>query len=185
MRKRSRLFPSALAGTAFLAMAAPLAATGQQEDEAEEGTENPDTQTEEAGEAIVVTGTRIRGARSTGETITIDRDTIVEAGQVDLGEAIRSLPQNFGGGQNPGVGFGTGAGENVNSASAANLRGLGPDATLTLLNGHRLPYAVNLPIYIIVCSFHWWWEAGDRARTSGGRASRRRVHRSTEVSLVQ
>lgn len=28
----------------------------------------------------------------------------------------------------------------MNSASSANLRGLGADATLTLLNGHRLPY---------------------------------------------
>ena len=54
---------------------------------------------------------------------------------------MRSLPQNFSGGQNPGVGSGAGlVNENVNSASSANLRGLGPDATLTLLNGHRLPY---------------------------------------------
>lgn len=90
---------------------------------------------------IVVTGTRIRGVRPTGETVTLPREAIVEAGQVDLGEAIRSLPQNFSGGQNPGIGSGGGlVNENVNSASSANLRGLGPDATLTLLNGHRLPY---------------------------------------------
>lgn len=97
---------------------------------------------DDAGEApIVVTGTRIRGARIIGDSTVIGRDTIVEAGQVDLGEAIRTLPQNFSGGQNPGVGFGAGgANSNVNSASNANLRGLGADATLTLLNGHRLPY---------------------------------------------
>jgi outer membrane receptor protein involved in Fe transport len=99
---------------------------------------------DEAGpedEGIVVTGTRIRGAKIAGEVITVGREAIVAAGQVDLGEAIRSLPQNFGGGQNPGVGFGAGlANSNVNSASSPNLRGLGPDATLTLLNGHRLPY---------------------------------------------
>src|SRR3546814_6494740 len=29
---------------------------------------------------------------------------------------------------------------NLDSSSQLNLRGLGPDATLTLLNGHRLPY---------------------------------------------
>ncbi len=92
-------------------------------------------------EAIVVTGTRIRGARAVSETVTLDRQTIIGAGQVDLGEAIRSLPQNFSGGQNPGVGQGAGLlNSNVNSASAANLRGLGADATLTLLNGQRLPY---------------------------------------------
>jgi outer membrane receptor protein involved in Fe transport len=90
---------------------------------------------------IVVTGTRIRGARVIGEVISLDREAIVGAGQVDLGEAVRSLPQNFSGGQNPGVGFGAGlTNDNVNSASSPNLRGLGADATLTLLNGHRLPY---------------------------------------------
>lgn len=91
--------------------------------------------------AIVVTGSRIRGAEIAGDVITLDQQAIVAAGQIDLGEAIRALPQNFSGGQNPGIG--TGAGQvngNLNSASSANLRGLGPDATLTLLNGHRLPY---------------------------------------------
>lgn len=92
-------------------------------------------------EAIVVTGTRIRGARIIGDATSVSRETIVEAGQIDLGEAIRTLPQNFSGGQNPGVGSGAGlANSNVNSASNPNLRGLGQDATLTLLNGHRLPY---------------------------------------------
>ncbi|MGB5779079.1 MAG: TonB-dependent receptor [Allopontixanthobacter sediminis] len=101
--------------------------------------EQPDADNENS--AIVVTGTRIRGARIIGDTISLDREEIVEAGQIDLGEAIRTLPQNFSGGQNPGVGAGGGFGnENVNSASSPNLRGLGPDATLTLLNGHRLPY---------------------------------------------
>ena len=93
------------------------------------------------GDDITVTGTRIRGAAVSSDVIALDRETIVAAGQVDLGEAIRSLPQNFSGGQNPGVGSGAGLiNNNINSASSANLRGLGPDATLTLLNGHRLPY---------------------------------------------
>jgi outer membrane receptor protein involved in Fe transport len=110
------------------------APVGAGEAEAEDEDEDED-------EGIVVTGTRIRGAKVAGEVITVGREAIVAAGQVDLGEAIRSLPQNFGGGQNPGVGFGAGlANSNVNSASSPNLRGLGPDATLTLLNGHRLPY---------------------------------------------
>ena len=55
------------------------------------------------------------------------------------------MPQNFGGGQNPEVGSGglSGAGaanRNVTGGSGLNLRGLGPDATLTLLNGRRLSY---------------------------------------------
>jgi outer membrane receptor protein involved in Fe transport len=102
-----------------------------------------DTQAQdEDNAAIVVTGSRIKGAEIAGEVVTLDQAAIIAAGQIDLGEAIRSLPQNFAGGQNPQVGFGQGSivNENVNSASSANLRGLGPDATLTLLNGHRLPY---------------------------------------------
>ena len=57
---------------------------------------------------------------------------------------IRSIPQNFSGGQNPGVGSGASLGglsnANYGGGSALNLRGLGPDATLTLLNGRRISY---------------------------------------------
>jgi iron complex outermembrane receptor protein len=93
---------------------------------------------------ILVTGSRIRGVRSSS-SVTINRQEMLKAGQSNLGEALRALPQNYGGGQNPTVAFGAnvmgnGANQNMNGASAANLRGLGPDATLTLLNGHRLSY---------------------------------------------
>lgn len=129
-----------LAGTAVAGLVTPLRAqtNGPSATSATEATEqdgNPDD------EGITVTGTRIRGATVSGDVVTLDREAIVAAGQVDLGEAIRSLPQNFSGGQNPGVGSGAGlVNSNVNSASSPNLRGLGSDATLTLLNGHRLPY---------------------------------------------
>ncbi|MEJ6010776.1 TonB-dependent receptor domain-containing protein [Novosphingobium aquae] len=90
---------------------------------------------------IIVTGSHIRGAVSASDVLKINSEEIIAAGQTDLGEAIRSLPQNFAGGQNPGVGTGAGlTNSNVNSASSVNLRGLGADASLTLLNGHRLPY---------------------------------------------
>lgn len=135
-----RGFSRLLAGTSLAALPsiAIAQATGQPMP-TEEAQEQPAASDED--DAIVVTGTRIRGARAISETVTLERDTIVEAGQIDLGEAIRSLPQNFSGGQNPGIGQGAGLlNSNVNSASNANLRGLGPDATLTLLNGQRLPY---------------------------------------------
>jgi outer membrane receptor protein involved in Fe transport len=92
---------------------------------------------------IIVTGTHIRGA-SPSEPVRIIRNSEIEAqGFSDLGELARSVPQNFGGGQNPGVAGGGNRGvgnENSSSSSALNLRGLGPAATLTLLNGHRLAY---------------------------------------------
>lgn len=90
---------------------------------------------------IVVTGSHIRGAEVAAQVTRVNRHDIEAAGQTDLGEAMRALPQNFGGGQNPGVGTGAGlVNSNVNATSSINLRGLGPDATLTLLDGHRMPY---------------------------------------------
>lgn len=127
-----------LAGVAAVSLTVPAAA---QDAQIEDAKPDPEATVDTGETPIVVTGTRIRGVRIIGDITKLDRETIVEAGQVDLGEAIRTLPQNFSGGQNPGIGFGAGVtNSNVNSASSANLRGLGPDATLTLLNGHRLPY---------------------------------------------
>jgi len=96
-------------------------------------------------ESVTVTGTRIRGGTTPSPVITIGSEQIREEGFTDLGEVIRSVPQNFRGGQNPGVGSanisGSGAiNQNLTGGSALNLRGLGPDTTLTLLNGKRMPY---------------------------------------------
>lgn len=94
---------------------------------------------------IVVTGTRIRGGDTPSPVISITAENIREEGLADLGEVIRNIPQNFSGGQNPGVSSGnlSGAGnanQNITGGSGLNLRGLGADATLTLLNGRRLAY---------------------------------------------
>lgn len=95
-------------------------------------------------EAVAVTGTRIRGGVTASPTITIGAQQIQDEGFSDLGEVIRSIPQNFSGGQNPGVTRGAIQGDpnnqNVSGGSGLNLRGLGPDATLTLLDGHRMSY---------------------------------------------
>jgi outer membrane receptor protein involved in Fe transport len=133
-----RLAPALLAGAASLLF--PAAGFARAEAADDPDVSKSSGSGEKSGEAIIVTGTRIRGATSASDTVTLSRDAIVAARQVDLGEALRALPQNFGGGQNPGVGFGAGLiNSNLNSTSSVNLRGLGPDATLTLLNGHRLP----------------------------------------------
>ena len=143
MSKLTRSFSAMLAGTAFVTVPQALKAqetvkvSSQQSQELK--TSGAEASDDDA--PITVTGSRIRGATAAGDIVTLDQQAIIAAGQVDLGEAIRSLPQNFSGGQNPGVGFGAGQpNENLNSTSSANLRGLGPNATLTLLNGHRLPY---------------------------------------------
>lgn len=94
---------------------------------------------------ITVTGTRIRGAPIASPVIRMTDDQIRSEGQATLAEAVRAIPQNFGGGQNPGVGNNVPAasGVNVGSATAVNLRGLGSDATLTIVNGHRLSYSAS------------------------------------------
>jgi iron complex outermembrane receptor protein len=96
---------------------------------------------EESAE-ILVTGTRIRGATSPSRVIEVTAEQARDAGFTDIGQVIRSIPQNFSGGQNPGVTLGAGGitNQNLTNGSAINLRGLGPDATLTLLNGRRLSY---------------------------------------------
>ena len=94
---------------------------------------------------VTVTGTRIRGGTTPSPVITIGSEQIQQEGFTDLGDVIRSVPQNFSGGQNPGVLAGNLAGagnanQNLTGGSSLNLRGLGADATLTLLNGRRLTY---------------------------------------------
>jgi len=92
---------------------------------------------------IVVTGTKIRGGKVASPVLTVSREDARDRGQGSLGEIARSLPQSFGGGQNPGIGLNVpaGSGSDLTGGSSINLRGLGSDATLTLLNGHRLAYS--------------------------------------------
>jgi outer membrane receptor protein involved in Fe transport len=102
----------------------------------------PQSSAEPANSAITVTGTRIRGAGSVSPVIVTTRRSLEQAGVSDLADFTRILPQNYTGGQNRGIAGGGEQGnqQNLNDSAALNLRGLGPDATLTLLNGHRLSY---------------------------------------------
>ncbi|MCM3420951.1 TonB-dependent receptor [Sphingopyxis alaskensis] len=89
---------------------------------------------------IVVTGSHIRGSEGASPVTVRTRRTMEVEGLTDLGAFARSLPQNFSGGQNPGVLAGQGGSQNLSGSSNLNLRGLGQDATLTLINGHRVAY---------------------------------------------
>jgi outer membrane receptor protein involved in Fe transport len=108
---------------------------------------HPRVHADDAAETdITVTGTRIRGATGPSPVIVVSRRGLEEQGVPDMASVSRIIPQNFTGGQNPGVAGGGDQGgyNNINNATTLNLRGLGSDATLTLINGHRLPYdAVN------------------------------------------
>lgn len=92
-------------------------------------------------EAVVVTGSLIRGAgQGPSPVLTFDRDAIDRGGHANLAEALAALPQNFGGGATPTSQL-LGSDRtfvNDSGATGVNLRGLGNSATLVLLNGRRM-----------------------------------------------
>lgn len=89
---------------------------------------------------IVVTGTNIRGGAATGPVRTLNRRDIERSGRGTVADAIAAQTANFGGTGNPVATLtgGDGGGLNYSLAPAANLRGLGSDATLTLFDGRRV-----------------------------------------------
>jgi iron complex outermembrane recepter protein len=98
----------------------------------------------ESGELdeIIVTGTHIRGTKDSPSPVQVfTRDDIDATGATTVQQFLQTLPENFGGGASENtIGGVTGNGQTNNSVSgsAPNLRGLGPDATLVLINGHRV-----------------------------------------------
>lgn len=95
---------------------------------------------------VVIAGTHIRGAPSQSTPlIVLTSQQLAQSGYSSLEEFMASLPQNLG-----AVGSGaTSLGANVIAGNegfgaGVDLRGLGPDSTLVLVNGHRLaPAGVN------------------------------------------
>ncbi|MGB7215333.1 MAG: TonB-dependent receptor [Gammaproteobacteria bacterium] len=95
-------------------------------------------------EHVVVTGTRIRGIAPTGSpVVALGRDTIEDMpGPQTTGEILSTLPQVFNLGANDrNYGAANNQSANVTLGTGINLRGLGTESTLTLLNGRRLPMA--------------------------------------------
>jgi len=92
------------------------------------------------GQPIVVTGTLLRGLTQIPSPIqTLDREEATKTGAATVAELVRQLPTNFG-----SINSGTvvssifGAGFlNLGAGSAVNLRGLGPESTLVLIEGAR------------------------------------------------
>lgn len=90
---------------------------------------------------LVVTGTLIRGAAPVGSNlIAISRADIDQAGQATAQQIMLSVPQNFTGGPGEttsGTSTRNGAPFNTAMGSGVNLRGLGSNSTLVLINGAR------------------------------------------------
>lgn len=93
-------------------------------------------------EKITVTGTRIRGVQDlAAPSLTFTREDIDETGFTTVEGLFESIPQNFDGvtpdGRFSNEGGSFVAVRNNERAAAIDLRGLGPQSTLTLLNGTR------------------------------------------------
>lgn len=138
-RRRMRGLFHLGASTMCLALAAPAVAQEAEPAPADE------TVVEQVatGEAIVVTGSRIRrnGFDAPTPATVIGSEQIENLGQVNVGEVLTNIPQNasFQSDTNAGPSVGSRASSNI-GATYANLRGLNPfygTRTLTLVDSHR------------------------------------------------
>lgn len=97
---------------------------------------------------ITATGTNIAGIAPVGtESLTLGRAAILSTGLTDINSVLQTLPQvvneapagvaNYREGGTSGYGGPYGGG-NPSQGTAINLRGLGPQATLVLVDGHRV-----------------------------------------------
>ena len=93
-------------------------------------------------EEIIVTGTNIRGVgASASPVLRFDREEIGRSGNTTVADFMqRAIPQNFAGGASQDTSFVDRGNSIINEGlgTGVNLRGLGADSTLVLLNGRRM-----------------------------------------------
>lgn len=89
----------------------------------------------------IVVGTHIRGAsQGASPVLVVSRASIDQGGYATVADALTALPQAFGGSASDDAGTLATDPTTTNQARATgvNLRGLGADATLVLVNGRRI-----------------------------------------------
>jgi iron complex outermembrane recepter protein len=88
---------------------------------------------------IVVTGSRVRGEAPVGATVTaLGRAEIESSTAVTIDRVIREVPQVFDLGVSENSRGQSGGAGNITFGNSINLRGIGPNATLILVDGHRV-----------------------------------------------
>jgi outer membrane cobalamin receptor len=140
MNIRTRKFTAALS---LLAIAGPLAVSGHAQ-AAKAPVTAPKTTEVTSLEKYVVTGSYIPTAETSinagvSPMVRIDRKVIDESGQTTVSELLQKITVSNGGSipiSNNATGF-------TPSATSISLRGLGPEATLVLINGRRV---ANYPV---------------------------------------
>ncbi|WP_222926923.1 TonB-dependent receptor domain-containing protein [Sphingomonas gilva] len=89
---------------------------------------------------IIVTGSLIRGAAPVGSPlIAVGRESLTESGTLTVSDALKEVPQITGLGVDESHRGAQGGSSNIFYNNQVNLRSIGPQATLTLVNGHRAP----------------------------------------------
>jgi iron complex outermembrane receptor protein len=91
-------------------------------------------------EEIVVTGSRMRGVEAPvgSSVITLDREYIDKSDAVAVDQLIKEIPQAYSLGVSESSRGQPGGNGNIVYGNSANLRGIGPFATLVLVDGHRV-----------------------------------------------
>lgn len=141
--KHNRGTAASVLTLAVACLALPRAAFAQDADPVENAEVTPDaTAPQASGDTIVVTGSRLRRPSADGASpvSVTDREALEASGQTSLGNVVANLTINTGSQFNSDL---QGQGGTVGTAGF-NLRGLGLNSTLVLLNGNRsVEYAIN------------------------------------------
>jgi outer membrane receptor protein involved in Fe transport len=132
---------------AEVASSSSLPVSGPAPDHGDERTGNSDTATRDKGnkeaviEEVVVTGTHLKDVTDTASPVMVfTRANIDQSGLGSVGAFIQRLPQNFGNVSESTIASVAGgiSADNAVNATAVNLHGMGGDATLVLIDGHRV-----------------------------------------------
>ena len=136
-RKSGSVFSWILAILAGLALSINFASAQEEAEDAEAEDE----------EALELRETRVTGSRLgrpaselSGNLIVLDREAIRATGELTLARVLRQLPQNANP-TNETFGSRLNGAENRTGAATVNLRGLGSESTLILVDGRRIGYS--------------------------------------------
>jgi outer membrane receptor protein involved in Fe transport len=128
-RQVARATRHALIVGAMAAISAAIPAIAQEQQAADESLE-----------VIVVTGSRIAApnSKSASPIVALSDKDIKITGKTDISDIINQLPQNFNNDLGQDLGNRTTGLTSAGGVATADLRGLGPNRTLVLVNGRRL-----------------------------------------------
>ena len=124
---------------AAVALMSPSTTFAQDEVPPGDETATQSTAATQDADNIVITGSRIRGVAPVGSPLVdLDRNDIEASTAVTTDRLIRELPQVFDLGVSENSRGQSGGNSNITFGNSVNLRGIGPYATLVLVNGHRV-----------------------------------------------